>query len=37
MTNEQRAAIMEYRKNGCGYKKISQLTGISENTIKTYC
>ena len=37
MTNEQRAAIAESRKNGCGYKKISQLTGISENTIKTYC
>ena len=37
MSNEQRAAIAEYRKNGCGYKKISQLTGISENTIKTYC
>ena len=37
MTNEQRAAIAEYRKNGYGYKKISQLTGICESTVKTYC
>lgn len=37
MTNEQKAAITEYRKNGCGYKKISRLTGICESTVKTYC
>ena len=37
MTDTQRAAIAGYRKDGYGYKKISQFTGISENTIKTYC
>lgn len=37
MTDEQRTAIGRYRKAGYGYKKIGQLTGISENTVKTYC
>ena len=37
MTNEMKAAIAEFRKNGLGYKKIGQLTGVSVNTIKTYC
>ena len=37
MTNEQRAAIKEYRNNGYGYKKISRLTGICESTVKTFC
>ena len=37
MTDAQKIAITEYRRNGCGYKKISRLTGVSENTIKTYC
>ena len=37
MTDNQKTAITEYRRNGCGYKKISQLTGVSENTIKTFC
>ena len=37
MTNEQRATITGYRKDGYGYKKISQLTGVCESTIKTFC
>lgn len=37
MTNEQRAAIAEYRRNGYGYKKISRLTGVCESTVKTFC
>ena len=37
MTGEERTTIIGYRKDGYGYKKISQLTGISENTIKTFC
>lgn len=37
MTDAQRNAIMEYRRDGLGYKKISQLTGICESTIKTFC
>ena len=37
MTGTQKSSITEYRRKGLGYKKISQLTGVSENTIKTYC
>ena len=37
MTDEQRSAIVEYRREGLGYKKISRLTGICESTIKTFC
>lgn len=37
MTDEQRTAIAGYRRSGCGYKKISQLTGLCESTVKTYC
>ena len=37
MTDEQRSVIVEYRKEGLGYKKISRLTGICESTIKTFC
>ena len=37
MTDAQRAAIADYRANGFGYKKISQLIGVSENTVKSFC
>ena len=37
MTNERRAAIEEYRNDGYGYKKVSQLTGVCESTIKMFC
>ena len=37
LTEEQKTAIAAYRRNGCGYKKIGQLLGMSGNTVKTYC
>ena len=29
--------IIAYRMKGYGYKKISKLTGINENTVKSFC
>lgn len=37
MTDAQKTSIEEYRRDGYGYKKISQLTGLCECTVKTYC
>lgn len=37
MTEEQKKQIETYRKNGYGYKQISNLTGLSLNTIKSFC
>lgn len=37
MTDYQRSQIATLRGQGYGYKKIGQLTGLSVNTIKTYC
>ncbi len=37
MTEPERAAIREYRKQGLGYKKIAMRTGVSLNTIKSFC
>lgn len=37
MTETQKQQIREYREFGYGYKKIGQLAGISENTVKTFC
>ena len=37
MTDAQKVAIAEYRREGYGYKKISQLTGVCESSVKTYC
>ncbi len=37
MTNEQKEQILNYKGQGMGYKKISQLMGMSENTIKSFC
>ena len=37
MTDAQKTAIAEYRREGYGYKKISQLTGVCESSVKTYC
>jgi len=37
LTEEQKTAIANFRRNGCGYKKIGQLLGVSGNTVKTYC
>ena len=37
MTDEQRMQITNLREAGNGYKKISQLLGLSEKTVKSYC
>lgn len=34
MTDEQRQKIINLRSAGNGYKKISKLLGLSENTVK---
>ena len=36
MTNEQKAMIDSLRSQGHGYKKVSAMTGISLNTVKSY-
>lgn len=37
MDNHQKERITALRKNGCTYSKISEETGISINTIKSFC
>lgn len=37
MTENQKAQICALRKQGAGYMKIAQQTGISQNTIKSFC
>lgn len=37
MTENQKAQICALRKQGVGYMKIAQQTGISQNTIKSFC
>ena len=37
MNVQQRQAIHRLRGEGLSYAKISALTGISENTVKSYC
>lgn len=37
MTDTQKKQIEEYRNDGCGYTQISNMMGISINSIKTYC
>lgn len=37
MTEEQRMHIISLREEGNGYKKISQVLGLSENTVKSFC
>lgn len=37
MTDEDRMQIVELRKEGKGYKRIAQLLGLSENTVKSFC
>ena len=37
MTDEQRQKITNLRVAGNGYKKISKLPGLSENTVKSFC
>ena len=37
MTAKEKQELTNYRRQGLGYKKIAQLMGLSENTVKTYC
>ena len=37
MTDEQCQKITNLRAAGNGYKKISKLLGLSENTVKSFC
>ena len=37
MTENQKAQICALRNQGVGYMKIAQQTGISQNTIKSFC
>lgn len=37
MNTSQKEEIQKLRCEGYGYKKISQLIGVSENTVKSYC
>lgn len=37
MTGEQKAKIVEYRGQGCSYKGISEILGISINTVTSFC
>ena len=37
MTNAERSHIVELQQKGYGYKKIATITGLPQNTIKSYC
>ena len=37
MTDDQKAKIKDLRMKGKGYKKIAQIIGIPENTVKSFC
>ena len=37
MTTDEKQRVSELQHQGLGYKKISALTGISANTVKSYC
>lgn len=37
MNHNQKEEITKLRKNGLGYKRISVITGVSLNTVKSYC
>lgn len=37
MTNEERMRIVELQRQGYGYKKIATITGLPQNTVKSYC
>lgn len=37
MTENQKAQICTLRKQGAGYMKIAHQTGISQNTVKSFC
>ncbi len=37
MTEEQKKQVTRLRLDGCGYKKISEITGISRDNIRGFC
>ena len=37
MTNEQRERITALHQQGYGYIKISQMLGVSDNTVRSFC
>ena len=37
MTKEEKQTVSQLQRQGLGYKKISTLTGISVNTVKSFC
>lgn len=37
MKDKQKEEIKQLRKNGLGYKCIGVITGVSLNTVKSYC
>ena len=37
MTNAERIHIVELQQKGYGYKKIATITGLPQNTVKSYC
>ena len=37
MTNKDRVQITNLQQQGFGYKRISSITGISVNTVKSFC
>ena len=37
MTDNQKIQIRQLRESGYSYNKISEVTGVSQNTIKTFC
>lgn len=37
MTDEERKHIEDLRSQGIGYKKISEMLGLSVNTVKSFC
>ena len=37
MTETEHSRVVELQHQGCGYKKISTLTGLPLNTVKSFC
>ena len=37
MTEKQKADLIALRNTGFGYKKIAKATGLSENTVSSFC
>ena len=37
MTEKQKSEIIRMRENGTSFSKISEITGVSRNTIKSFC